>query len=316
MKKSNWLLVTVILLWGLINVMSAQILRQLSPFVHGLEHRILTSLCFLILFAVRGQLKLFRISRRALLLLAGLSLINFVSDGVYYIGISHSSPDNGAVLYRLDLIFTTLLSVILFQEKIRWYQWGLLAVMLAGMALAVFGEEIGGVQFNLYNLLFVLCALFESIFVLAVKGVNDRLERSGESVDSRVFSVMAFSLNTVLFFVFSLFSGGLPQLTLLVIDWQLGALCAGIAVLQCAMLSLYFGLLRVKSPILIKIATFFVPVTTMLFSILLLGQPVSLMKCIGVAIIIACAFAFVHSRERARKEEEHADRSSDLQRTK
>ena len=302
----------IVFLWGLINVMSSMILKKLSPFAHGLEHRILTFLCFLVVFAARGELRCFRVSKYALLLLGCLSLINFLSDGIYYIGISNSSPDNGAVLYRLDLIFTTILSILLFHEKIRWYQWGLLLLMLAGMFLAVFGEEIAQMQFNLYNLLFILCAFFESLFVICVRKVNDKLEARGERVDNRAFSVLAFSLNVGVFFLFTLFTGALPQLSGIVTDWKLGLLCVGIAVLQCVMLSLYFGVLRVESPILIKIATFFVPVTTMLFSILLLGEPFSWVKALGVAVILTSAILFLLGRRETKRSSSNADRSSDL----
>jgi O-acetylserine/cysteine efflux transporter len=155
-----WLLVGITWIWGLNLVVSKSGLAEIPPFLF-------TFLRFAILALLLAPLLRVRRGQMSALVVAGL-LCGAFNFALSFAGL-HLAHDvaSVAIASQLSVPFTTLLSVALLDEVVRWRRWSGIILAFGGVAVTG-GLNAAGVRWQSLALV-VASAFVSSLGVIAVK---------------------------------------------------------------------------------------------------------------------------------------------------
>jgi drug/metabolite transporter (DMT)-like permease len=192
--KSDAALITLALVWGTSHVIQKDILSTHSPAFYTSLRFVIASLCFGLLFA--GHLR--RTSRREIIQGVLLGLCSFAGISFYVSGLVFTQASKAGFISGLYLVFTPLLSFLLFRARPTRDHLTGLAIAIGGFALLSFPQS--GELFNWGDILILLAAVAWATHIAATSAFAS--ESSVKTLAAvQVFTVAA--LSTTVWFVLS-----------------------------------------------------------------------------------------------------------------
>lgn len=232
-----------------------------------------------IVTVARSGISAFRVSGRTLLFSAALGL---VCHGVYNVFYSWAVTLAGvtvsAVLLRIAPVFTAIISVLCFHEKITRHKCFALAINVVGCVLAATGGQFDGALLSLTG---ILCGVAAGL-CYALSAIFGRL--AGENSDPFVVSTYSYLFAAVFLGIF--LKPWMQPIYVTPTILGLGFLYALIPT-AIAYLLYYRGLQQIressKVPVLASMETVMVAV----IGVLVLGEELSLVHYLGIAVVMA-----------------------------
>lgn len=302
--KQTGPLLLLALIWGCYYVASQQAVAKMSVFTVGIVIRFITLILLLIIMLAKNELKLLFRTKRALAKLLLIGTFGFLLDLTAFIGLTLSPAGSGTALLKCDIIFVSLISVIIYKEKFTKMDWACTIIMLLGV-LMVMGIDFRNFKLgNKGDVFFILSALFVTVNAFLIKSVQ--LDKKHPIRDD----VIAFYNNFVtmiLFFAVSIIMGKLGQLKLLIEDKALltTTLFAGLG--QTLIYLVYYYNLKHYQVWIVKVFLLLMPVVAAIISFLLFGQTMVRNQYIGMGIVLGGAFG-VLIEQKKKAEQKHVQK--------
>ncbi len=278
-RRATGMIVSAMLIWGSIGVFRRQIpvASAFLAFSRGMLGGLFL-LGFQLLFKKGG----FRALRpRVLLALCASGAAMGFNWILLFEAYSYTSVSAATLCYYMQPTIVTLLSPLLFQERLTRKKLLCAAVSLAGMALV--SGVFGGAAPPEGHIKGVLLALGAALLYSTVVIMNKKL--SGVDAYSKT-TVQLLSAGAVML-PYLLLSGSFPEASVSVSTLALllavGLIHTGLAYL------LYFGSIGDLKAQSVAILSYIDPVAALLFSAVFLGEALSIPALIGAALIIGSA---------------------------
>ena len=278
-RKSLGMFISSMLIFGTIGVLRRYIplSSALLAFVRG----ILGGLFLLVFVKVRKKNAAAKLPIRVLVRLAVTGAMIGINWILLFEAYNHTTVAVATLCYYMEPTIVVLLSPFIFQERLTGKKAACAAVSIIGMVLVsgVIGDG-GGQSGNLRGILLGLgAALFYSAVVIMNKKIPgiDAYQRTTVLLLSAGIVMLPYLLLT------NGFSGegvGVSSIVLLLV---LGIVHTGIAY------ALYFGSMDGLSVQTIAVFSYIDPVSALLFSALLLREPLNMLNIIGAILIIGSA---------------------------
>ena len=233
----------------------------------------------LVITVLRSGISAFRVSKRALLASAALGLI---CHGVYNVFYSWAVTRIGvtvsAVLLNVAPVFTAVFSAICFHERITFRKGIALVVNVVGCVLAATGGQVTAASLSLFG---IACGVVAGL-CYALTAIFGRL--AGADSDPFVISTYSY-LFAALFLAVFLRPWAVPVRVTQSILW-LGFLYALIPT-AIGYLFYYRGVQQIKESSKVPVIASMETVTAALLGVLALGEQLSLIHYLGIAIVMA-----------------------------
>ncbi len=280
-RKSLGMFISSMLIFGTVGILRRYI--PLSSALLAFARGILGGLFLLAFVKVRKKDASAKMQLRDLPRLAVTGAMIGINWILLFEAYNHTTIAVATLCYYMEPTIVVLLSPLIFQERLTGKKAVCAVLSIIGMVLVsgVIGDG-GGQSGNLRGVLLGLGAAF---FYSAVVIMNKKI--SGIEAYQRT-TVLLLSAGTVMLPYLLLtngFSGGGVSVSSIVLLLILGVVHTGIAY------AMYFGSmdgLRVQT---IAVFSYIDPVSALLFSALLLGEPLSVPQIIGAVMIIGSAMA-------------------------
>lgn len=279
------LLVLVCLLWASNNIVSKYVVSYLEApplFYAAVRFAVVALAVFPWLFPM---------PRPAWRLLTVCLLMGGGNFALLFIGLKTATPSAAAVVSQVGVPITTLLSVLMLGEKIRWRRALGIALTLAG-ALAVMWDPRGFVLST--GLMFVVAAAFAgslgAVMMKQMEGVKPLQFQAWVGMSS----VLPLALLSAIFEPGQVQAG-------LDAGWQFwaAAIYSGLVVSVGAH-TLYYGLIQRYEANLISPLTLMTPLATIALGVALLGDPFGPRMALGTAIALVGVLIIALRRNRVR----------------
>ena len=278
-RKSLGMFISAMLIFGTVGVLRRYI--PLSSAFLAFVRGILGGLFLLAFVKVRKKKAAAKLPLPVLLLLAATGAMIGINWILLFEAYNHTTVAIATLCYYMEPTIVVLLSPLIFQERLTGKKTACAAFSIIGMVLVSGAIGDGGGQSG--NLRGILLGLGAALFYSAVVIMNKKL--LGIDAYQRT-TVQLLSAGTVMLpylLLTSGFGGGGAGASSIVLLLVLGVVHTGIAY------ALYFGGmdgLRVQT---IAVFSYIDPVSALLFSALLLGEPLSMPQIIGAVMIIGSA---------------------------
>lgn len=184
-------LLAVSILWGCNYVVSAYLLREYSPILLALSRLVVTSLFLLSVGwmsrAVRKPTK----REWMWLVLVGLTS-SLMYQIFYFVGLTHTSAGNAALIIALSPIATAFLARVFLKERVTGFKVAGALTALVGVAVIVLnGGKVTGVSRGDFFILLAMLTL--AVSVLLIRKATETMK----SIDVTIYSTL---IGTVLLF--------------------------------------------------------------------------------------------------------------------
>lgn len=278
-KIKAWILLTfTMLFWGMSFVWTRQLLDYFSP-ITIITLRLILSSLFLVVFSF-GIRRLKAIKRSDI---KWFFLLAFFQPFLYFIfegyGIKATSASFAAIIIATIPLFTPLGAWLVLKERITVMNFIGLFISFGGVALIIFNDTYG-IAFSFIGFLILMGAVISAV------GYMLMLKKLTGNYNSFTIATWQNVVGIVLFLPFFL-SISLPEFQGLQITktivWPLVAL----AILASSLAFIFntYGV-RELGPSKASAFTNSVPVFTVVFAFLLLGEPIGWVKVTGMATVI------------------------------
>ncbi len=288
-RRSVLMMVSSMLIFGTIGVFRRYI--PVSSAFLACSRGMLGGLCILLFLRLKKQKPEGKIPRRALLGLVVSGMLIGFNWMLLFEAYNHTTVAVATLCYYMQPTIVMLLSPVIFREKLTAKKAACAAVAIAGMVLVSGVTGGGGAQAG--DLRGILLGLGAAVFYSAVVIMNKRLP----GIDAYQKTTVQLMSAGLVMIPYLLLTGGLspgafdPRAVVLLL--VVGIVHTGIAYV------LYFGSmdgLRAQS---IAIFSYIDPVSALLFSALLLKEPLSAAGIAGAVLIIGSAvISELHGKER------------------
>ena len=276
-RRSMATFISSMLIFGTIGVLRRYI--PLSSALLAFSRGILGGLFLLIFAKVRKKSVDAKLQSRDLLRLVITGAMIGINWMLLFEAYRHTTVAVATLCYYMQPTIVILLSPLLFKERLTGKKAACAAVSIAGMVLVsgVVGNSGGG------NLRGVLLGLGAAFFYAAVVIMN---KKTPGIEPYRRTTVMLLSAGLVML-PYLLFTGGFSNESVrwpaVVLLFVLGVVHTGLAY------TLYFGSMDGLKLQTIAVLSYIDPVSALLFSALLLKEPLSVLNLIGAVLIIGSA---------------------------
>ena len=284
MKKKEFVFIIVAgLMWG----SSCLFIHALSPlgFSAGqmVSARGVVSFVAMALYALLFNRKSFRIKLSDLPLFSVMGVLLFATAYFYYLGVQRTSPSTAAVLMYMAPVYVLIFSVIFFHETFTPAKGISIFVMLVGCALV--SGVVGGLTFDLVGMLFsflsgVCYAAYSLLAKLAAK-------QEKNTVSLSIYSYLSMAIVS-LFFAKPIEMAGLiandPAKSI-------PLLCGIGLVTFVAPYFLYTISFKALPAGTVSALAVVEPLAATIYSILLLGERLTIYSGIGIFLILGAIVA-------------------------
>lgn len=239
----------------------------------------------------RSGISAFRVSGRTLLFSAALGLVCHGIYNVFYSwAVTLAGVTVSAVLLRIAPVFTAIISVLCFQEKITRRKCFALAINVIGCVLAATGGHFDGALLSLTG---ILCGVAAGL-CYALSAIFGRL--AGENSDPFVVSTYSYLFAAVFLGMFLRPWAQPIHVTPAILG--LGFLYALIPT-AIAYLLYYRGLQQIRESSRVPVLASMETVVAAVIGGLVLGEELSLARYLGIAVVMASIVVAATSDGRA-----------------
>lgn len=298
-SKSVFSLLFLNVVWSSFYVANRFSLIKLSPIFVGVSVRLLALILLMIFIFLKGYQRNLLEIRVVFPKLFLIGILGFSLDITAFLGLQLSTATNAAILLKSDVLFTNLISIMIFKRKFSKADWCLTAMILLG-TLFVIDIDFSNFQLNgIGDLFFILSALFVALNGFIIKSVQ---------TDKRVKvkdTTVAFYNNLITFiiflFIFLLFERKLPIQTIennAVLIFSL--IYTGI--MQTAIYILYYYNLRILPVWIVRITLLIMPVFASLIGFFLLGETLKAIQILGMIVVLLSTMGIILLQHKKRNE--------------
>jgi drug/metabolite transporter (DMT)-like permease len=274
------------LVWSAYYIATSLSVSLTGIILSGIIIRTVAFIVLTIIIVVKGRLSTLFKTRAVIWLLILTGVLGYLLDVTAFIGFAHTPGAIGTILLKIDVIFVSVMSIFILKTKFRWFDWMLIVFMLFGVIL-VLGIDIKSLKFtNIYEVFFILSALFVSINVFVIKAIQDNKKADVPDI------VIGYYNNFVTLILFSATALilGLGNVTLTpTITTEL--VIAGIA--QAFIYVFYYYNIRHYEVWIVKISLLLIPVIANLFYLIFLSKTLTFMQVMGITLVIVGAIAII-----------------------
>jgi drug/metabolite transporter (DMT)-like permease len=277
-RTDLWMLVAVIL-WAVNFSLIKIALREFSILAFNGIRLSFASLVLLLFLLLKGEG--FHVQRRDLIKLFLMGLLgNTFYQLVFMFGFDMTTASNSAIIIAVTPAIIALLSALLKHESVHWAAWLGIAVSFAGLYLVV-TNQLGTVELNRIrmkgDLLIFLGVLFWAVYTVAAKPLLERispLKLTAFSMGLGTLAYLPFCVKSILAEDYTRISAG---------AWG-SLLFSGFFALAVCYVIWYMSVKKVGNS---RTAIYdnLIPVMTVFFAWLFLGERLSLLQGVGAAVI-------------------------------
>ena len=230
-----------------------------------------------------GQFKeLFRPGKAVWILLL-IGLFGFLLDLFANLGYAHGSLSTGTALLKTDVLMANLITVAVFRKKLYATDWLGTLIMLAGVLL-VLGVDFKAMTWNPTDLLFLLSAACVTVNAFVIKSAQNKYSQSSD-----VISYYNNLVVLVLFAAFSIVRGDLSAALRQGTDLRFWALIALGGLAQTGIYFFYYRNLKRYEVWVVKLYLLLMPVVSCFIGVFFLNETITLVKALGIAVVMAGA---------------------------
>ena len=230
-----------------------------------------------------GQFKeLFRPGKAVWILLL-IGLFGFLLDLFANLGYAHGSLSTGTALLKTDVLMANLITVGVFRKKLYATDWLGTLIMLAGVLL-VLGVDFKAMTWNPTDLLFLLSAACVTVNAFVIKSAQNKYSQSSD-----VISYYNNLVVLVLFAVFSIVRGDLSAALRQGTDLRFWAVIALGGLAQTGIYFFYYRNLKRYEVWVVKLYLLLMPVVSCFIGVFFLNETITLVKALGIAVVMAGA---------------------------
>ncbi len=289
-SKSVFSLLLLNIVWSSFYVANRFSLFHLSPLFVGVTVRLLALIFLLIFIFIKGYQKNLLAIKAVFPKLLLIGILGFSLDITAFLGLQLSTASNAAILLKSDVLFTNIISILIFKQRFTKTDWGLTLFILIG---TVFVIDIDFANFKLNgigDLLFILSALFVALNGFIIKSVQ---------TDKRIKvrdTTVAFYNNLITFIIFllifTIFERRLPTQTIKENSVLISSLVYT-GIMQTAIYILYYYNLRILPVWIVRITLLIMPVFASLIGFFLLGETLRGIQIIGMIIVLFATMGII-----------------------
>lgn len=275
-------LLGICFIWAAYYVASQQTVRVMSVFNTGIVIRFLTMILLLLIMAGRGEIRKLTRVKGVFWKLVLIGILGFALDATAFIGLQLSSAGTGTALLKCDILFVTLISAIVYKEKLRVRDCFCIFLMLFGVFLVV-GVDFRHFRVDKGSIFFILSALFVSINAFVIKSAQ--YDKKNPQPDDTIAFYNNF-VTMILFLILSGAMGTLGDLSKITTNHRLlfWSILAGIG--QTGIYIVYYYDLRRFPVWLVKTFLLLMPVIAGVLVFLLFNDRMKMTEILGAAIVL------------------------------
>ncbi len=286
-RKSLLMFIAAMLIFGTVGIF-----RRYIPFSSAFLaffRGILGGLFLLVYMKLTGKTAADKLPLKSVLWLAATGAVMGINWILLFEAYNHTTVAVATLCYYMQPTIVILLSPLLFKEKLSVRKALCAAAAIAGMVL-VSGVMDGGMQSDSFK--GILLGLGAAVFYAGVIIMNKKLP----GIDAYQKTVIQLFAAGLAMIPYLLLTDGFPHtgftLSAMLLLLAVGIIHTGIAYV------LYFGSMDGLKAQSIAIFSYIDPVSALLFSALLLKEPLSVMNIIGAVMIIGSALVSERMAER------------------
>ena len=293
MTMSRKYILTILLagVWAVHFILMGALSKEISPFATGTLVRFGTFLILTFALLCTGRMPGLINLHGAGIKLFCIGALGFLLDATSFVGFRFSNASTGTVLLKTDVVIASLITVFVFKQRFRKLDWLFTGSILIGVCL-VMGINPIDLHFQVYDIFFILSALFVTINAFLIKHVQETYHTANY--------IIAYYNNLytfILFTIVTLVSGRQIDIQFAMTQPRLLSLAGLGSVMQTLIYLLYYKSLSLLPVHIIKIILLLIPVFTMVFSIFLFGQYPTVTHLVGSVIVLASAFGIVYTQK-------------------
>ncbi len=265
--------------WALSFIWYKEVLVLYKPVSLVLLRLIISSTLLIAVTASLGRLD--KIHRRDI---KTFLLLSFLSPFIYFLGesygVSYIPTTLAAVIISTIPLFSPIGAYYYLKERITWMNFFGIVVSVIGVALVIFHQGFDLVDVNPIGIAFLVLAVVSALgYSLIIKKMTDRYN---------VFSIVAYqNLIGIFYFLplffwldFKHFIQVVPTWDVIIPLLNLGVFASTFAFIFFTYAIKNLGISRAN------IFTNAIPVLTAIFAYFILGEPLTLVKMIGISVVI------------------------------
>lgn len=286
-RKSLLMFIAAMLIFGTVGIF-----RRYIPFSSAFLaffRGILGGLFLLVYMKLTGKTAADKLPLKSVLWLAATGAVMGINWILLFEAYNHTTVAVATLCYYMQPTIVILLSPLLFKEKLSVRKALCAAAAIVGMVL-VSGVMDGGMQSDSFK--GILLGLGAAVFYAGVIIMNKKLP----GIDAYQKTVIQLFAAGLAMIPYLLLTDGFPHtgftLSAMLLLLAVGIIHTGIAYV------LYFGSMDGLKAQSIAIFSYIDPVSALLFSALLLKEPLSVMNIIGAVMIIGSALVSERMAER------------------
>lgn len=262
--------------------------KQISPFSTGTAVRLGTLVILSILLLRSGNVsRLWRLNGAGAKLFC-IGVLGFLLDATSFIGFRYSNADTGTVLLKTDVLMANVMTIIICKSHFGKTDWLFTITILAGVCL-VLGVNPYGLQFQPFDIFFVLSAFFVTLNAFLIQHVQSRYGTANAIIAyyNNLFTFILFASVTTVF-------GLWGDLAAAAENPGLAAVLASGAVTQTLIYLFYYKCLERLPVYIIKILLLLIPVFTTLFTIVAMKTTPTPAHLLGSFLVLGSAFCILY----------------------
>lgn len=279
MRQSDGALISLAFIWGTSHVITKDILSTHSPAFYTSARFGLAALCFGLIYGVH----LWRSGKKEISEGIILGLCSFAGIAFYVAGLVFTQASKAGFITGLYLVFTPLLSFLLFKSRpTREHLIGL-SVAICGFVLLSFPRQGEGINWG--DPLILLAALAWALHISATSAFAVRSDiRRLAAIQVMTVAIMAFLFYFILRILGMETSSNLLNWQL---DWEFGWQIAYMAIMVTFVAALMQTWVQGKVSSTYAVVFYALePATAALFAYLFLGEELVLSRGIGAVLIV------------------------------
>ena len=277
-------LVMVAALWGG-TFIAGRILAQSLPLMTAAFGRFFVASILLVFVAVKMEGKLPRLNREQMLLTAVLGFTGIFLYNICFFGALARVPAGRTSLFvSLTPIVTAILAGVIYSERLGLRRWmGIVVALLGAIVVITRGDLLGGIadisqSFGLGELMMLGAVLSWATYTLISRKALETLSPIAATTYGTLWGFVFLSIGAI---------GEFREIDWMVLDWRvwtsvfyLGAFGTVLAFIW------YYQGIQMVGPSRTAIFTNLVPAFGVLFSAVLLGEPILISMVVGGLIAV------------------------------
>ncbi|MGY3724890.1 Threonine/homoserine efflux transporter RhtA [Granulicatella balaenopterae] len=268
------------LLWGTSFIAGKIAFQTVDPTLAVMFRLLISSVVLIPLTLSFFKKKIYRLSKRDFLLLTALGILTYpMTFMLEFSGLSLTSASSATTIIGLGPIMVALIGALFFKEKASPLVYLLGITSFIGVALMVGNADLESVSY--LGCLFVFCSTIVVAFWVQLS------KKALKKIPPLYYTPICIQLGTVF---------GLPVLSLFVKNWTILLSTEGVASIVylavfCSVLAGIFWNkgLEVTDPSKSGIFLSLEPVFGVIFAVVLLGEEISFLSAVGIALVIISA---------------------------